>query len=115
VTTDLYDASVTSLGGDEADLHAYKSQALLIVNTASKCGLTPQYAGLQRLQRERRDDDRRDDDDDPGGGRPAVLVGGVEQLVDDVRQVRGAETAGGDDEDGVEVLDRREPPRMDPS
>ena len=50
MTTDLYDASVTSLGGDEADLHAYKSQALLIVNTASKCGLTPQYAGLQRLQ-----------------------------------------------------------------
>ena len=40
----------TSLGGDAADLHAYKSQALLIVNTASKCGLTPQYAGLQRLQ-----------------------------------------------------------------
>ena len=50
MTTDLYDASVTSLGGDAADLHAYKSQALLIVNTASKCGLTPQYAGLQRLQ-----------------------------------------------------------------
>ena len=50
MTTDLYDASVTSLGGDEADLDAYKSQALLIVNTASKCGLTPQYAGLQRLQ-----------------------------------------------------------------
>ena len=50
MTADLYDASVTSLGGDAADLHAYKSQALLIVNTASKCGLTPQYAGLQRLQ-----------------------------------------------------------------
>ncbi|MEP6649985.1 MAG: glutathione peroxidase [Lapillicoccus sp.] len=46
----LYDAPVTALGGEPADLHAYEHQALLVVNTASQCGLTPQYAGLQRLQ-----------------------------------------------------------------
>ena len=41
---------VTALGGGPADLHDFKSQAILVVNTASQCGLTPQYAGLQRLQ-----------------------------------------------------------------
>ncbi|MEO7235296.1 MAG: glutathione peroxidase, partial [Lapillicoccus sp.] len=46
----LYDAPVTRLGGDPADLHDYSGLAVLVVNTASKCGLTPQYAGLQRLQ-----------------------------------------------------------------
>jgi len=46
----IYDAPVTRLGGGPADLHDYAGQAVLVVNTASKCGLTPQYAGLQRLQ-----------------------------------------------------------------
>jgi len=46
----LFDAPVTRLGGGPADLHDYAGHAVLIVNTASKCGLTPQYAGLQRLQ-----------------------------------------------------------------
>ena len=46
----VYDAPVTRLGGGPADLHDYAGQAVLVVNTASKCGLTPQYAGLQRLQ-----------------------------------------------------------------
>ena len=46
----LYDAPVSRLGGGPADLHDYAGQAVLVVNTASKCGLTPQYAGLQRLQ-----------------------------------------------------------------
>lgn len=45
----LYDAPVTRLGGGPADLHDYEGQAVLVVNTASRCGLTPQYAGLQRL------------------------------------------------------------------
>jgi len=50
VTAALYNAPVTALGGTPADLHDFESQAVLVVNTASQCGLTPQYAGLQRLQ-----------------------------------------------------------------
>jgi glutathione peroxidase len=50
MSDDLYDAPVTTLGGVPADLHDFESQAVLVVNTASQCGLTPQYAGLQRLQ-----------------------------------------------------------------
>jgi glutathione peroxidase len=45
----LYDAPVTALGGGPADLHDHQGDALLVVNVASRCGLTPQYAGLQRL------------------------------------------------------------------
>jgi len=50
VSADLYDTPVTVLGGGPADLHDFEDQAVLVVNTASQCGLTPQYAGLQRLQ-----------------------------------------------------------------
>ena len=50
MTAMLYDAPVTALGGTPADLRDYEDQAVLVVNTASRCGLTPQYAGLQRLQ-----------------------------------------------------------------
>ena len=45
----LYDAPVTALGGGAADLHEHEGKAALIVNVASKCGLTPQYEGLERL------------------------------------------------------------------
>ncbi|CAB4323635.1 MAG: glutathione peroxidase [Actinobacteria bacterium] len=46
----LFDASIANLDGTAADLHAFDSNAVLIVNVASKCGLTPQYEGLERLQ-----------------------------------------------------------------
>ncbi|EPH39548.1 glutathione peroxidase [Streptomyces aurantiacus] len=47
----VYDAvEIDSLQGGPADLSQYRGKAVLIVNVASKCGLTPQYAGLERLQ-----------------------------------------------------------------
>jgi glutathione peroxidase len=44
-----YDIQLNTLTGDARSLEDYRGQALLIVNVASKCGLTPQYAGLQSL------------------------------------------------------------------
>ena len=52
----LYDAPVTALGGDPADLSDHEGKAALIVNVASRCGLTPQYGGLQRLATRYRDE-----------------------------------------------------------
>lgn len=46
----LYDHPISALDGSAADLHDYAGRAVLAVNVASKCGLTPQYEGLERLQ-----------------------------------------------------------------
>ena len=45
----VYDHSIHTLGGEPTTLAEHKGRALLLVNVASRCGLTPQYAGLERL------------------------------------------------------------------
>lgn len=49
MTSSLYDIGVETLDGRSISMDAYRGHVLLIVNTASRCGMTPQYAGLQRL------------------------------------------------------------------
>ena len=45
----IYDHKINALDGSPLDLHDYEDKAVLIVNVASKCGLTPQYTGLEKI------------------------------------------------------------------
>jgi glutathione peroxidase len=49
---DIYDFTATSLAGEDVALKRFEGQVLLIVNTASACGFTPQYRGLEALQKQ---------------------------------------------------------------
>lgn len=49
IAKSIYEFKINSLEGKEIDFAKYKGKKLLIVNTASKCGKTPQYAGLEKL------------------------------------------------------------------
>ena len=51
VPTSLYDVDVTTIDGAARSMAVYRGRVLLIVNVASQCGFTPQYAGLEALHR----------------------------------------------------------------
>jgi glutathione peroxidase len=51
VSTLPYDATVVTVTGEQTSLESLRNKALLVVNVASKCGLTPQYEQLEQLQR----------------------------------------------------------------
>lgn len=52
MTQSVHDFAMKSITGDDISLGNYSGKALLIVNVASACGLTPQYAGLEAMQKE---------------------------------------------------------------
>ncbi|MCA1780633.1 MAG: glutathione peroxidase [Dermatophilaceae bacterium] len=54
--TTLSDFTVRTIDGTEQSLSAYAGQVVLVVNTASQCGFTPQYAGLEQLWSDHRDE-----------------------------------------------------------
>ncbi|MBO6934057.1 MAG: glutathione peroxidase [Deltaproteobacteria bacterium] len=53
--SELYDIEVTTLDGQKKDLHDLEGKVALFVNVASKCGFTPQYAGLEKLYEKYKD------------------------------------------------------------
>ncbi len=53
--TSVYDFKVPGLDGNEINFADFKGKKILIVNTASKCGLTPQYEGLEKLYEKYKD------------------------------------------------------------
>jgi len=55
MANELYEIPVKRIDGTETTLGDYKDKVLLVVNVASKCGLTPQYTGLEKLYEDHRD------------------------------------------------------------
>ncbi|QQS33922.1 MAG: redoxin domain-containing protein [Acidobacteriota bacterium] len=55
MTNEIFEIPVRTIDGEDTTLGNYKGKTLLIVNVASKCGLTPQYEGLEKLYKEYND------------------------------------------------------------
>lgn len=55
--TSIYDFTVKDINGNDFDMSSLKNKVVLIVNTASKCGFTPQFEGLEKLYKEYKDKD----------------------------------------------------------
>ena len=55
MTESIYSIAARRMGGTESSLEEFKGRVVLVVNVASKCGLTPQYEGLEKLYEEYRD------------------------------------------------------------
>lgn len=53
--SEFYQLSAKSLAGKEVKMESYEGKTVLVVNTASKCGLTPQYEGLQKMYEKYKD------------------------------------------------------------
>jgi len=53
----FYDFKAKDINGNDVSMEQYKGKSVLIVNTASNCGFTPQYDGLQQLYTEKKDED----------------------------------------------------------
>ncbi len=54
--TTAYDFMAKTINGDDRPLDVYRGKPLLVVNVASKCGFTPQYAGLEAMYRKHKDE-----------------------------------------------------------
>jgi glutathione peroxidase len=55
-TTSFYDFEAAQLNGETISLDQFKDKTIVVVNTASKCGLTPQYEGLEKLYQKYKDE-----------------------------------------------------------